>query len=80
MRHVRPLGELENRLAALPPETEIVAYCRGPYCVLAPQPSNSCADTDIKLDVSRTGFPNGAKRASPSKLAHHRGRNRQRAD
>lgn len=32
-----PLGELENRLAALPPETEIVAYCRGPYCVLAPQ-------------------------------------------
>lgn len=32
-----PLGELESRLAALPPETEIVAYCRGPYCVLAPQ-------------------------------------------
>lgn len=32
-----PLGELEERLAALPRETEIVAYCRGPYCVLAPQ-------------------------------------------
>jgi len=32
-----PLAELESRLAALPPETEIVAYCRGPYCVLAPQ-------------------------------------------
>lgn len=32
-----PLGELENRLDALPPQTEIVAYCRGPYCVLAPQ-------------------------------------------
>lgn len=32
-----PLDELESRLAALPPDTEIVAYCRGPYCVLAPQ-------------------------------------------
>jgi len=32
-----PLGELEDRLAALPPETESVAYCRGPYCVMAPQ-------------------------------------------
>ncbi len=30
-----PLAELEARLAALPREREIVAYCRGPYCVLA---------------------------------------------
>jgi rhodanese-related sulfurtransferase len=32
-----PLAELESRVATLPPESEIVAYCRGPYCVLAPQ-------------------------------------------
>ena len=32
-----PLGELEGRLDALPRSAEIVAYCRGPYCVLAPQ-------------------------------------------
>jgi rhodanese-related sulfurtransferase len=32
-----PLGELESRLASLAPDAEIVAYCRGPYCVLAPQ-------------------------------------------
>jgi len=32
-----PLAELETRLAGLPPDAEIVAYCRGPYCVLAPQ-------------------------------------------
>jgi rhodanese-related sulfurtransferase len=32
-----PLAELEPRLADLPPGAEIVAYCRGPYCVLAPQ-------------------------------------------
>jgi len=32
-----PLNELERRLASLPRDAEIVAYCRGPYCVLAPQ-------------------------------------------
>jgi rhodanese-related sulfurtransferase/DNA-binding transcriptional ArsR family regulator len=30
-----PLGELPARLAVLPPGSEIVAYCRGAYCVLA---------------------------------------------
>lgn len=30
-----PLKELERRLAELPHDREIVAYCRGPYCVLA---------------------------------------------
>ena len=30
-----PLGELARRLRELPKDREIVAYCRGPYCVLA---------------------------------------------
>ncbi len=30
-----PLRELEARLAELDPSQEIVAYCRGPYCVLS---------------------------------------------
>jgi rhodanese-related sulfurtransferase/DNA-binding transcriptional ArsR family regulator len=30
-----PLTELETRLAELPHDQEIVAYCRGPYCVFA---------------------------------------------
>jgi rhodanese-related sulfurtransferase len=32
-----PLPELESRLAGLPKDREVVAYCRGPYCVLAPE-------------------------------------------
>jgi rhodanese-related sulfurtransferase len=32
-----PLPELQARLADLPRDQEIVAYCRGPYCVLAAQ-------------------------------------------
>lgn len=30
-----PLGELEKRLADLPAGKEIVAYCRGPYCLMS---------------------------------------------
>jgi len=30
-----PLAQLELRLAELPPEREVVAYCRGPWCVLS---------------------------------------------
>ena len=30
-----PLAELERRLAELPVDREVVAYCRGPYCVLS---------------------------------------------
>jgi rhodanese-related sulfurtransferase len=32
-----PLKALERRLSELPRDQEIVAYCRGPYCVLAMQ-------------------------------------------
>ena len=30
-----PLADLDRRLAALPKRRDVVAYCRGPYCVLA---------------------------------------------
>jgi len=30
-----PLDELERRLTELPPDQEIVAYCRGPFCAYA---------------------------------------------
>jgi len=30
-----PLPELEARLAQLPTDAEVIAYCRGPWCVLA---------------------------------------------
>jgi rhodanese-related sulfurtransferase len=32
-----PLHELQDRLAELPRDQDIVAYCRGPYCVFAAQ-------------------------------------------
>ena len=30
-----PIGELRARLEELPKDREVVAYCRGPYCVMA---------------------------------------------
>jgi len=30
-----PVAEIEQRLAELPSDIEIVAYCRGPYCLLS---------------------------------------------
>jgi len=30
-----PLGKLEQRLGELPVDREVIAYCRGPYCVLS---------------------------------------------
>jgi rhodanese-related sulfurtransferase/biotin operon repressor len=30
-----PIEELDKRLAELPPDREIVAYCRGPFCAFA---------------------------------------------
>jgi rhodanese-related sulfurtransferase/DNA-binding HxlR family transcriptional regulator len=30
-----PLGELEHRLAELPADREVIAYCRGPFCAYA---------------------------------------------
>jgi len=30
-----PLAELERRIGELPKSQEVIAYCRGPYCVLS---------------------------------------------
>jgi rhodanese-related sulfurtransferase/DNA-binding transcriptional ArsR family regulator len=42
-----PIGELERRLNGLPRDGELVAYCRGPYCVFA--------DDAVRL-LRRQGF------------------------
>src|SRR5438874_4655563 len=42
-----PIGELRRHLRALPKEAEVVAYCRGPYCVYA---------DDAVRELSRKGF------------------------
>ena len=52
-----PLGELERRLADLDPRLEIVAYCRGPYCVLSYEAVAQLRARGFKVRRLEDGFP-----------------------
>jgi rhodanese-related sulfurtransferase/DNA-binding transcriptional ArsR family regulator len=52
-----PLGELKGRITQLPPATEIVAYCRGPYCVLAPEAIEILHRAGLRARRLEDGFP-----------------------
>lgn len=52
-----PLGELERRLTELPKDQEIIAYCRGPYCVLSFEAVASLRAKGYKVRRLEDGFP-----------------------
>lgn len=52
-----PLEELEPRLAELPKSTEIVAYCRGPFCVLAAEAVAQLQTAGFRARRLDGGFP-----------------------
>lgn len=52
-----PLAELERRLAELPRDQEIVAYCRGPYCVMAFEAVARLRERGFKARRLQDGFP-----------------------
>ena len=52
-----PLSQLERRLAELPPDQEIVAYCRGPYCVLSYEAVASLRARGFKARRLEDGLP-----------------------
>ena len=52
-----PLPELEDRLAELPEGAEFVAYCRGPYCVLAPEAIGRLRANGLTARRLEDGFP-----------------------
>jgi rhodanese-related sulfurtransferase/DNA-binding transcriptional ArsR family regulator len=52
-----PLPDLKERLAELPRELELVAYCRGPYCVLAPQAIEMLRQAGFRARRLVVGFP-----------------------
>jgi ArsR family transcriptional regulator len=52
-----PLSELEARLAELDPAQEIVAYCRGPYCVLSFEAVAALRARGFKVRRLEDGLP-----------------------
>lgn len=52
-----PLAELERRLSELPKDQEIVAYCRGPYCVLSFEAVARLRASGYRVRRLEDGFP-----------------------
>ncbi|WP_395017886.1 ArsR/SmtB family transcription factor [Dongia sp.] len=52
-----PLDQLEQRLKELPKKQEIVAYCRGPYCVLSFEAVAMLRAKGFKVRRLEDGFP-----------------------
>jgi rhodanese-related sulfurtransferase len=76
-----PLSELQTRLAALPQGAEIVAYCRGPYCVLAPQALRLLRRHGYQARRLRDGLPEWRRAGLPVEMGpsvdtRQEGRNR----
>ena len=51
-----PLAELEARLEELPRDKEVVAYCRGPFCIMANQAVATLAAKGYHIRTIREGI------------------------
>ncbi len=65
-----PLSELEARLHELPADAEVVAYCRGPYCVLAPQAVEVLRRAAFRARRLAEGFPEWRLAGMPVESEH----------
>ena len=52
-----PLSQLQSRLAEIPKDREIVAYCRGPYCVLSAEAMTVLRKAGFHAVRLREGLP-----------------------
>lgn len=52
-----PIDQLKGRLAKLPKRKEIVAYCRGPYCLLSFDAVRTLRERGLKARRLENGFP-----------------------
>ena len=60
-----PITELRRHLSALPPGAEVVAYCRGPYCVYADEAVRELASHGFRAQRLAEGFPEWKRAGLP---------------
>src|SRR5437762_1224847 len=60
-----PSDELERRLKELPRTKEVVAYCRGPYCVFADEAVKTLRANNRKARRLEAGFPEWRAQGRP---------------
>lgn len=63
-----PLDELKQKLADLPRDREIIAYCRGPYCVLAIKAVELLRQSGFKAERLSEGLPDWRARGLPVEI------------
>jgi rhodanese-related sulfurtransferase len=68
-----PLAELKARLRELPRTREIIAYCRGPYCILADEAVALLQSRGLKAFRLEQGFPDWKARGFPVEQAQRAG-------
>jgi rhodanese-related sulfurtransferase len=62
-----PMNELKNQLKNLPKTKEIIAYCRGPYCVWAKEAAEILRSNGFKARHMRDGVSDWADAGLPLK-------------
>lgn len=60
-----PIGELRKHLKALPADAEVVAYCRGPYCVYADDAVRELGRKGFKAARLEDGYPEWKRAGLP---------------
>ncbi len=64
-----PIDELEQRLQELPKASEIVAYCRGPYCVFSDEAVALLTDHGYRARRLDVGLPDWRSNGLPVETA-----------
>ena len=65
-----PISDLRSRLQEIPDGGQVVAYCRGPYCVYADQAVRLLTDRGRPALRLEDGFPEWASERLPVERAH----------
>jgi rhodanese-related sulfurtransferase len=66
-----PLHELTDRLDELPADAEVVAYCRGPYCVLAVEAVALLRERGLRARRLEDGLPQWKAAGLPTDTHGH---------
>ena len=60
-----PIDELTHKTQDLPPDADIIAYCRGPYCVYADQAVRTLTRRGRRAARLEDGYPEWARAGLP---------------
>jgi rhodanese-related sulfurtransferase/DNA-binding HxlR family transcriptional regulator len=60
-----PVGELSRRLRGVPKDRQVVAYCRGPYCVFADDAVRTLRRRGYRAARLEDGYPEWARAGLP---------------